>query len=189
MSFVWVIVRAEFKHEVRVYRAMVDMGYDAWLPQMPGTSRVHRKTKHRREWWKPTMPTLFFAKVNPLDVFHLELIPYFRGIERRWSGDVIVLDEDELLRFRRGIDAENREILRIGRGLAADHEARRTPPKVGKPSRRISRPSNKQARQSQVLADWTYRLIKAETTPSCVGQQVVVCAEPDRICPDPQATS
>lgn len=189
MSLVWVIVRAEFKHEARVYRAMIDLGYDAWLPQMPGTSRVHRKTKHRREWWKPTMPTLFFAKVDPLDVMRLEFIPYFRGIERRWSGDVIVLDDAELQRFRRGIDAENREILRIGRRIAAEYEPRNAVPKAGKPSRRISRPSSKQPRQSQQLSDWTYRLIKAESAPPCAGQQVVLCAEPDRICTDPQATS
>ena len=53
----------------------------------------------------------------------------------------------------------------------------------------ISRPSIKQPRQSQHLADFTYRLIKAEQTPPCDSGKVVLCTEPDRMCPDPQATS
>lgn len=185
---VWVIIRTEFKHEAKVYRAMVDMGHDAWLPQMPGTSRMHRKTKHRREWWKPTMPTVFFAKVNPLDVMHLQFIPYFRGIERRWSGDVIVLGEQELLRFRGGIDAENREILRIGRRIAAELEPRPPGAKVSKPSRRLKRPSVKQPVRSHELVSWTQRLIKAEQTQPCKTRHDLLHTAADRIRPDPQAT-
>lgn len=186
---VWVIVRTEFKHEAKVYRALVDMGHDAWLPQMPGTSRVHRKTKHRREWWKPTMPTVFFAKLAPYDLLRLELIPYFRGIERRWSGEAIVLEEGELLMFRKGIAAENREIMRIGRRIAAELNPHPSVPRAGKPSRKLKRPSLKPPQQSLRLVEWTDRLIKAEQAPPCEGQQVVLCTEPDRICPDPQATS
>lgn len=171
---VWVIVRTEFKHEARVYRALVDMGHDAWLPQMPRITRAHRTVKHRREWWKPTMPTVFFAKLDPFDLLRLEFIPYFRGIERRWSGDAIVLSDDELLRFRTGIDAENRELLRIGRRIAATLEPPRHAPKVGKPSRRIKRPTPKQPVQSLELAAWTHRLIKAAQTPPCDGGKVVV---------------
>lgn len=173
---VWVIVRTEFKHEAKVYRALVESGVDAWLPQMPRITRAHRTVKHRREWWKPTMPTVFFAKLDPATVLQLEGIPYFRGIERSWSGQAIVLGENELLRFRSGIDAENREILRIGRRIAAELEPKLLVSKAAKPSRRIKRPTAKQPVQSLELVAWTHRLIKAEQTPPCDDRQVVVCA-------------
>lgn len=160
---VWVIIRAEFKHEAKAYRKMVEMGHDAWLPQMPGTTRAHAKVKHRREWWKPTMPTVFFAEVNPYDLDSLkDEVPYFRGVERRPTGELIVLDEEALLQFRKWIDAENREILRMGRRIAAQSQPRHVVPKVGKPSKRINRPSVKRPTRSEQLKDWTYRLIKAE---------------------------
>jgi len=162
---VWVIIRAEFKHEAKAYRAMVELDHDAWLPQMPGTSRGHRKWKHRREWWKPTMPTVFFAKVNPYDLMHLDGVPYFRGVARHPSGEIIVLDEEALLQFRKWIDAENREILRIGRRIAAEMP-KNVVPRISKPSKRISRPSVKRPLRSEQLKDWTYRLIKASPTTS-----------------------
>lgn len=158
----WVIIRAEFKHEAKAYRTLVERGYDAWLPQVPATSRGHRKWKHRREWWKPTMPTVFFAKVDPYDLMHLELVPYFRWVEREPNGELIVLDEEELLRFRKWIDAENREILRIGRRIASEAYPKHVAPRVSKPSKRINRPSAKRPLRSEQLKDWTYRLIKAE---------------------------
>lgn len=178
------IVRTELKHEAKVYRAMVELQHDAWLPQMPRITRAHRKVKHRREWWKPTMPTVFFAKVDPLDVMHLDYMPYFRGILRRWSGDVIIFDEADLLAFRRRIDAENREILRMGK------LAEPKPPQVraSKPSRRIKRPGVKPARASEDLARYTDRIIKAEQTPPCKTGADVVTGYADRMCPDPQAT-
>lgn len=166
---VWVIVRTQIRHELQVYRAMLERPdvEDAWLPLMPGMSRVHRKTKHRREWWKPTMATVFFAKLDPLDVFRFEFIPYFRGIERRWSGEAIEFAEEDLMRFRKGIDLENRELLRIGRRIASELQPPAKLQRPGKPSRRISRPSLKQPRQSDQLAEWTYRLIQAQSTPPC----------------------
>lgn len=184
MSSVWVIVRTELRHEAKVYRAMIDMGYDAWLPQMPRITRAHRTVKHRREWWKPSMPTVFFARLNPFDLMPFQFIPYFRGIERKWSGEAIVIDEAVLFTFRKRIDAENREILRLG--VAAEPKPRFTRP--SKPSKRISRPGPKRPRATEQLVSYTHRLIKAQTTAPCESGEVVLCTDAVRICPDPQAT-
>lgn len=181
---VWVIVRTELKHEAKVYRAMVDMGHDAWLPQMPRITRAHRTVKHRREWWKPTMPTVFFAKVNPFDLMHLTFIPYFRGIERKTSGETIVLVEEVLFNFRKRIDAENREILRTGAAI----EPKAPHVKPSRPSKRIRRPGPKRPRISEQLVAYTDRLIKGARAPSCDSGEVVLCTDTDRMCPDPQAT-
>lgn len=184
IAHVWMIVRTQLRHEAKVYRAIVNLGHDAWLPQMPRITRAHRTVKHRREWWKPTMPTVFFAKLNPLDLFPLHRIPYFRGIERRWSGEAIVLSEAMLLTFRKRIDAENREILRTGAAV----QPKMPHVKPSKPSRKIRRLGPKRPRVAEELVAYTDRLIKASVTPSCVSDEVVLCTEPDRMCPDPQAT-
>lgn len=181
---VWVIIRTEIRHEAKVYRAIVDMDYDAWLPQMPRITRAHRTVKHRREWWKATMPTVFFAKVNPFDLLRLQRITYFRGIERKHTGETIVLDEEVLFNFRKRIDAENREILRTGR--AAEPKSPYVRP--SKPSKRIKRLGPKRAQISEELVDYTDRLIRAAKTPPCDSGEVVLCTDPDRIRPDPQAT-
>lgn len=162
----WVIVRTELKHELRVYRALVEIGVDAWLPLMPGFTRAHRTVKHRREWWKPTMPTIFFACLDPVHAHRLDGIPFCRGIERRWTGEAIVLSDVELLRFRKGIDAENRELLRIGRRIAAEREPRQIV-RARKPSKRIARPSEKRPVRAEQLRQFTSRLIKDQTTPPC----------------------
>lgn len=184
MSSAWVIVRTELRHEAKVYKAIVDLGHDAWLPQMPRITRAHRTVKHRREWWKPTMPTVFFARLDTTDVMRLGFIPYFRGIERKFTGETIILDEAVLFSFRRRIEAENREILRTG----AVPEKRLPYTRPSKISRRIKRPGPKRARVSEELVAYTNRLIKANQTPACDSGKVVLCTDTDRMCPDPQAT-
>ena len=179
----WVIVRTELRHEAKVYRALVEMGHDAWLPQMPRFTRAHRTVKHRREWWKPTMPTVFFAQVDAYDFLRLQAIPYFRGIERKTTGETIILDETVLFNFRKRIDAENRAILRAGPAI----EPKKPYVRPSKPSRKIRRPTPKRARVAEELVAYTDRLIKA-ASPPCDSGEVVLCTEAVRMCPDPQAT-
>lgn len=163
---VWVIIRAELRHEAKVYRRVVELGHDAWLPQMPRITRAHHTVKHRREWWKATMPTLFFAKADPFDTEHFHSIPYFRGIVSKRTGGFMVFDEDMLFSYRKRIDAENREILRIGAAI----EPKIPPTKSTRPSKKISRQSTKPPKASVELASHVYRLIKAEQHPPCTSE-------------------
>ena len=157
----WVIVRTGIRKEAKAYSLLVERyGVEAWLPQTPCFSRAHRKVKHRREWWKPVMATVFFARVTANDLYRWRLVEDMR-IEKNGSVLPINISPIELGAFRKAIEQENREIMRQGQRLASS-----TPPKVRKPrpSNRIpkGRPSVKPGREAERLHSW---LLKAGVDP------------------------
>lgn len=186
----WVIIRTELRHESRVYRAMFDLAADIWLPAQPRFARVHRKTKHRREWWKPAMPTIFFARIEASQFHVIADLPFCRGVERHSSGKAITLDNAELNRFRAEVEAENRETLRIGRRIHEEAKPKAKAAKIvaRKPSRKIRR-SIPQGRAMGRLVAHVEAVVAAARADSCGSPAAVVHPAPDRMSPDPQATS
>lgn len=106
-----------------MYTAILDLADDAWLPREPRFTR-NARSRNQRQWWAPVLPGHFFAAgVRLADIATLR---HFERIEADCHGRPIAIPEAVVMRFRRAIDDENSQLVRLaGRPKTGERTVRR----------------------------------------------------------------
>jgi hypothetical protein len=132
----WIIIRTDIKKEAKVYEAIIDMGFEAWLPIEPRFTRINPHVKIRRQWWGAILPCRFFAAIPPSIIGELRNIRYYAGMDRDASGMPLCAPESVIQTFRSKIEEENAKLLRENRN---HDEGKPGAIRKVKPSRRLKR--------------------------------------------------
>lgn len=109
----WVIIRTEDRRELFVYRRVIDLVQDIWLPLEPRMTR-DPEARNQRQWWRRVLPGYFFAKGNVERLWHqLPAIPLCGGMVQGMDLEFITLPDATVEAFRARLEAANREAARM----------------------------------------------------------------------------
>ena len=121
----WCVVTCDSRKEAKVYGALVEWGFDCWLPSEPRSSRIPH-SKAVRQWWAPVLPGMFFAIIPQWAIAVLASMRDRAGVLRDANDAIVTVPDAAINKFRREIEEQNRAELilrRIGdaraRGVAA----------------------------------------------------------------------
>lgn len=111
----WVIVNTVRGKEDRVAWALAAKGFDAWVPKLATSHRIHRKSARRQVEELPLLSGRLFAAVPVAAEADCASVRYLDGIERDIAATTRRIASHEVALFRATVAQYNSEV----RALAA----------------------------------------------------------------------
>jgi len=146
----YIIICTDIHRESHVYRAAIELGFEAWLPTEPRFPRIPH-SRGCREVWGPVLPAKFLAAVpdDKLPLLKVAAHPHVKSVMRGPSGYLRV-PAGQVEKFKAEIERENRARVRLHGQARAEKKGRAGAVKKPRPSAKLKRTG----RAAEALRAW-----------------------------------
>jgi hypothetical protein len=120
----WLVITTEQSKEAKTEAALIEAGYEVYLPMWPTDKPVSSKTKRKRVTYAPLIPRAVFAYVRsrPEHVFRVKGV---KGCLRNASGEALSASDVEMLRFRTNLEMLTESLVKPGKGLSKKQDPKK----------------------------------------------------------------